>query len=290
MVEFVHLRVHSAYSLAEGAIKVKSLPQLCEQFDQPAIAITDTNNLFGALESAMLCASSGIQPIIGCELSVQFSNTIGSLVLLVASEIGYTNLLDIVSYLYLGSPCEHEKPYIPFEYLESRSQGLIALTGGIDGVWGQLLAKQLNVSHEENEDINESDDFLNKLKAYFPDCLYVEIQRHGTSAEQELEEIFIEKAYTHNLPLVATNNVYFPDFSYFEAHDALLCIASSTYVAQDDRRRVTPHHYFKSSTEMQELFKDLPEAIQNTVNIAKAFLVTNVLKLKDFFFLKIVLM
>ena len=157
MVGFVHLRVHSAYSLAEGAIKVKSLPQLCEQSDQPAIAITDTNNLFGALESAMLCASSGIQPIIGCELSVQFSNTIGSLVLLVASEIGYTNLLDIVSYLYLGSPCEHEKPYIPFEYLESRSQGLIALTGGIEGIWGQLLAKQLNANQEENEDINESD-------------------------------------------------------------------------------------------------------------------------------------
>jgi len=269
MAGFVHLRVHSAYSLAEGAIKVKSLPQLCQQFDQPAIAITDSNNLFGALESAMLCANSGIQPIIGCELSVQFAEITGPLVLLVASESGYYNLLDIVSYLYLGSPCEHEKPYVPFEYLKSRTNGLIALTGGVDSVWGQLLAKQLNANQGENENINESDDFLNKLKAYFPDCLYVEIQRHGTAAEQELEEIFIEKAYTHNLPLVATNNVYFPDFSYFEAHDALLCIASSTYVAQDDRRRVTHHHYFKSSAEMQELFKDLPEAIQNTVNIAK---------------------
>ena len=273
MAGFVHLRVHSAYSLAEGAIKVKSLPQLCQQFDQPAIAITDSNNLFGALESAMLCANSGIQPIIGCELSVQFAEITGPLVLLVASESGYYNLLDIVSYLYLGSPCEHEKPYVPFEYLKSRTNGLIALTGGVDSVWGQLLAKDLSpdASENKNEDVNvnEADSFLDQLKTHFSDGLYVEIQRHGTAAEQELEEIFIEKAYTHNLPLVATNNVYFPDFSYFEAHDALLCIASSTYVAQDDRRRVTHHHYFKSSAEMQELFKDLPEAIQNTVNIAK---------------------
>jgi DNA polymerase-3 subunit alpha len=267
MANFVHLRVHSAYSLAEGAIKVKALPQLCQQHNQPAIAITDTNNLFGALESALLCTSSGIQPIIGCELSVQFVDTTGPLVLLVASAQGYTNLLDIVSYLYLGAPSEQGKPYVPFEYLESRAEGLIALTGGVEGIWGQLEAKNLNA--EEKDKTHEADIFLNRLKESFPDHLYVEIQRHGTLAEQELEDIFIEKAYTHTLPLVATNNVYFPDPSYFEAHDALLCIASGSYVVQDDRRRVTPHHYFKSPAEMTELFKDIPEAIQNTIHIAK---------------------
>lgn len=266
MANFVHLRVHSAYSLAEGAIKVKVLPQLCQQNNQPAIAITDTNNLFGALESALLCAGSGVQPIIGCELNIKFSQTTGPLVLLVVSAQGYANLLDIVSYLYLDASSEQGKPYVPFEYLESRNQGLIALTGGVEGIWGQLELQKLNSSEKEK---SEADVFLNKLKESFPDHLYVEIQRHGILAEQELEDIFIEKAYAHNLPLVATNNVYFPDSSYFEAHDALLCIASGTYIVQDDRRRVTPHHYFKSSTEMAELFKDLPEAIYNTVHIAK---------------------
>ena len=259
MAEFIHLHVHTAYSLAEGAIKVKSLPQLCKQFEQPAIAITDTNNLFGALEIASLCASSGIQPIIGCALNVRFSETDGTLLLLVASEQGYLNLLDIVSYLYLGAPSENGKAYIPAEYLQGRTEGLIALTGGVEGLWAQLLIKNSE----------EAEYFLDLLKISFSNHLYIEIQRHGTPLEQELEETLIEKAYLHNLPLVATNNVYFSDASYYEAHDALLCIASSTYVAQDDRRRVTPHHYFKSSHEMQELFKDLPEAIHNTVAISK---------------------
>lgn len=271
MAEFIHLRVHSAYSLAEGAIKVQSLPKLCQQFNQPAVAITDTNNLFGALEIAMLCASSGIQPIIGCELNIKFADITGPLVLLVTSAEGYANLLEIVSFLYLGTTSKQENLYLPFEHLESRTKGLIALTGGIEGVWGQFLEKErknTNIQKEQERE-NKAENFLKQLKTYFPDTLYVEIQRHGTSAEQELEDVFIEKAYEHNLPLVATNNVYFSDSSYFEAHDALLCIASSSYVAQDDRRRVTPHHYFKNSTEMKDLFKDLPEAIQNTINIAK---------------------
>ncbi len=256
---FVHLRVHSAYSLAEGAIKLELIPKLCHQFNQPAIAITDTNNLFGALESATLCAKSGIQPIIGCEITVQFEEITGAIVLLVASSTGYANLLNIVSYLYLGAPNDHGKPYLPFEYLNEKTDGLIVLTGGFDGLWSLLL----------NNNPELADNFLKQLKNLFPNSVYIEIQRHGELAEQEQEDIFLEKAYELDLPLVATNNVYFPDQSYFEAHDALLCIASSSYVVQDDRRKVTPHHYFKSSEEMAELFKDIPEAIQNTIQIAK---------------------
>jgi DNA polymerase-3 subunit alpha len=259
MVGFVHLRVHSAYSLAEGAIKLELIPKLCHQFNQPAVAITDSNNLFGALESAMLCAKSGIQPIIGCEVAVQFEEITGPLVLLVTSSTGYTNLLDLVSYLYLGAPNDHGKPYLPFEYLDGKTDGLIVLTGGFDGLWSRLL----------NNNPEFADTFLKQLKGLFPNSVYVEIQRHGELAEQDQEDIFLEKAYELDLPLVATNNAYFPDQSYFEAHDALLCIASSSYVVQDDRRRVTPHHYFKSTEEMAELFKDIPEAIQNTVQIAK---------------------
>lgn len=259
MVEFVHLRVHSAYSLAEGAIKIEQIPKLCQQFNQPAVAITDTNNLFGALEIASLCAKSGVQPIVGCEISIKYNEFIGPIVLLVASANGYANLLDIVSYLYLEAPHEHGKPYLPFEYLNNNTEGLLALTGGFGGIFAQLLRK----------DIEIADDFLNQLIRLFPSSLYIELQRHNNHGENELEDIFVEKAYAFNLPLVATNNAYFPDQSYFEAHDALLCIASSTYVVQDDRRKVTPHHYFKSTEEMVELFKDIPEALHNTVQIAK---------------------
>ena len=126
-------------------------------------------------------------------------------------------------------------------------------------MWSQLLSNDLELA----------DDFLNQVIELFPNSLYVEIQRHDELSAQEQEEIFLEKAYAFNLPLVATNNVYFPDSSYFEPHDALLCISSGNYVVQDDRRRVTRHHYFKSTEEMVELFKDIPEAIQNTVQIAK---------------------
>ena len=259
MVEFVHLRVHSAYSLAEGAIKIEQIPKLCQQFNQPAVAITDTNNLFGALEIASLCAKSGVQPIVGCEISIKYNEFIGPIVLLVTSANGYANLLDIVSYLYLEAPHEHGKPYLPFEYLNNNTEGLLALTGGFGGLLAQLLSKNIEIA----------DDFLNQLISLFPSSLYVELQRHNNPGENELEDIFVEKAYTFNLPLVATNNAYFPDQRYFEAHDALLCIASGTYVVQDDRRKVTPHHYFKSTEEMVELFKDIPEAIHNTVQIAK---------------------
>jgi len=269
MAEFIHLRVHSAYSLAEGAIKIQSIPKLCQKFDQPAVAITDTNNLFGALEIAMLCASSGIQPITGCELNIKINNITGPLVLLVASKEGYKNLLDLVSFLYLNPTPNHDSLCVPFDYLKDRTKGLIALTGGVEGVWGQLLSISLQNDAKDQKVTDEANDFLIQLKTIFADSLYIELQRHGTNNEQVLESTFIEKAYEHNIPLVATNNAYFSDPSYFEAHDALLCIANSTYVTQDDRRKVTPHHYFKSSDEMVALFKDLPEAIQNTVAIAK---------------------
>lgn len=270
MADFIHLRVHSAYSLAEGAIKIQALPKLCQKFNQPAIAITDTNNLFGALETAILCASSGIQPITGCEIHIEFNNIIGPLVLLVTSQEGYKNLLNIVSFLYLNSTSKQQDSlYLPFDYLKGRTKGLIALTGSTEGIWGQLLINQQSKDSSSLPAKDEAEEFLIQLKTLFENSLYVEIQRHGTHQEQILENLFIEKAYEHNLPIVATNNVYFPDPSYFEAHDALLCIASSSYVAQDDRRKVTHHHYFKSSEEMLELFKDLPEATQNTVTIAK---------------------
>lgn len=208
----------------------------------------------------MHCASHGVQPIIGCELKVFYKDTIGSLVLLAKSEAGYKNLLQHVSNLYLENNHQNGVLCINLEALADKTDGLIALTGFNDGVWGKLISQELL------EDANET---IIKLNELFKDNLYIEIQRHGSQEEQIIEPIMVKAAMEHNIPLVATNNAFFIDSSYFEAHDALLCIASGQYVLQDDRKKLTHHHFLKSSKDMIELFKDMPEAIINTINIAK---------------------
>jgi DNA polymerase-3 subunit alpha len=265
---FIHLRVHTAYSLAEGAIKLKDLAKRCRELDMPAVAITDTANLFGALEFSIGCAESGIQPIIGCQINLRRSSSSSSnlkplepdqLILIVRNEEGYRNLLHLVSDSYLRDHAG-ELPQISLEDLKIRSAGLIALTGGPAGPVGRLIAANQRAAAE---------DILKSLKEIFPDSLYVELMRHGTLIEEQVEPTLIELAYEYDIPLVATNEVFFNEPEMYEAHDALLCIAEGRYLNQDDRRRVTSHHYLKSPAEMVELFADLPEAIHNTVVIAK---------------------
>ncbi len=274
--DFIHLRVHSAYSLAEGAIRIPDLIARCQKANMPAVAVTDSCNLFGALEFAMAASSAGIQPIIGCQLAVErpaefaggatrgFGGA-GSvmpndlLVLLVQDESGYQNLLKLVSTAFLETP-PGDKPRIEFAALAGRCDGLIALTGGPDGAIGRLLA-------EGQTDAAEA--LLNILKGYFPGRLYVELMRHGMQNEDEIEGALIDLAYRHDLPLVATNDCYFGDPDMHEAHDALMCIADSVRIADVNRRRLTPEHGFRSAEEMRALFADLPEAVDNTLVIAQ---------------------
>lgn len=269
MTAFVHLRVHTAYSLAEGAIKIKELAKLCQEMRMPAVAITDTANLFGALEFSICCAENGIQPIIGCQIYLQpnqKSPTISTtqrepdqLILIVKTEEGYRNLLHLVSNTFLGGN-SGELPQVHLNELKQRCDGLIALTGGPRGSIGRLIAEGQKPAAEE---------FLKELHDIFKDNLYMEIMRHGQAIEDQIEPTLIDLAYQYNIPLVATNEAFFDKPEMYEAHDALLCIAEGRYLNEDDRRRVTPHHYFKSSQEMEELFSDLPEAIQNTMVIAQ---------------------
>jgi DNA polymerase-3 subunit alpha len=258
---FIHLRLHSAYSLAEGAIHTKSIAKLCQNHQMPAVGITDTGNLFGALEIAMACADDGIQPIIGCQMQLLFDdkNPICPIVLLVQNEQGYKNLLKLVSLSYLRQQDLHE-PHITLSELEERNQGLILLTGGHLGPLGNLLT-----THGKDETL----ELLKTFQKIFSDRLYIELMRHGLFEQKRIEPQFLELALEHNIPIVATNDVFFDKPSMHEAHDALLCIAEGSYISQDSRRRVTPHHYFKSSEEMIKLFADLPEAIQNTAMIAQ---------------------
>ncbi len=262
---FIHLRVHTAYSLLEGALKIPKLVQLVKKYDMPAVAITDTDNMFGALEFSQACAKEGIQPIVGVQIKIKMTDqgedrhTLPSLILLAQNEMGYQNLLKLMSHAYndMVSPFP---PHITFENLKTHSAGLICLSGGVRGPLGQaILANKFQ----------EAETFTHLFKDIFGNRFYMEIMRHGQEEERKTEEDFLKLAYDHHIPLVATNEAFFDTASMYEAHDALLCIAEGRYVFEDDRRRVTPQHYFKSAKEMESLFEDLPEAIHNTALIAE---------------------
>ncbi len=266
--QFIHLHLHSAYSLSEGAIRVEKLGALCRDAGMPAVAVTDTNNLFGALEVSTSLASAGVQPIIGLhqafagadfDLPIARGERQPSLVLLAQNDAGYRNLLKLTSAAFLQSAVE-DGTCAALSWLDDWAEGLICLTGGYDGPIDRLL---------RNGREAEARAALEALAARFPDRLYVELQRHRERAGESVEGALLDLAYDLELPIVATNEPFFPSPDDYDAHDALLCVADSAYVHQDDRRKATPDHYFKSPAEMAALFADLPEAIENTVEIAQ---------------------
>ncbi len=268
---FVHLRTHTAYSLSEGALQIKALAGLAKEAKMPAVAITDTGNLFGALEFSDAMWDKGIQPIIGCTLRVDLAEQkegglrqtgglrrIPSLAFLAKNEQGYHNLMKLSSRAYLSSP-ENAETHVTWEYICQHADGLICLTGGPEGpVNDALLAGQGTLAAEHVE----------RLKSLFGDRLYIELQRHGTAAEREAEQGLIDLAYRLEVPLVATNEPYFAKADDYAAHDALICIAEGEVLITEERRRLTPEHYFKSQQEMAALFADIPEAVENTIEIA----------------------
>ncbi len=270
---FIHLRTHTEYSLLEGAVPVKKLVKLCAAQGMPAVAVTDTNNLFAALEFSVTASGAGVQPIIGCQVAVDYDpaqpgerpRPPAPVVLLAQSEQGYMNLMKLNSCLYLDAG--GQLPAVTVDELAQYSAGLICLTGGPDGPVGRQLQAGQTAKAQA---------LMERLAGIYPNRLYVELQRHPgeggqtTNGERATEQSFVEMAYAMDLPLVATNDVYFPKPEMYEAHDALICIAEGAYVDQQEpRRRLTPQHYFKTAEEMIALFADLPEAIENTVEIAR---------------------
>ena len=267
---FVHLHVHSAYSLLKGSIKIQKLGELAKADRQPALALTDTDNMFGALEFSDKMAGYGVQPIIGCELAVDFGdqdpnarNGVGAapsrIVLLAARERGYRSLMRLNSRAFLETPV-HQAPHINFEWLQGEADDLIALTGGPDGpISLALSADQAALASLR----------CDRLATLFGDRLYIELQRHGIEKERRVEAGLIDLAYAKGLPLVATNEPYFATADDYEAHDALLCIAGGRVIAETERDQLTPDHRFKTRAEMAVLFADVPEALASTVEIAE---------------------
>src|SRR3954470_20060566 len=267
---FVHLHVHSAYSLLKGSIKIQKLGELAKADRQPALALTDTDNMFGALEFSDKMAGYGIQPIIGCELAVDFGdqdpaarNALAAvpsrIVLLAARERGYRSLMRLNSRAFLETPV-HQSPHIKFEWLEGDADDIVALTGGPDGP----ISAALGAGNAELAAVR-----CERLAEMFGDRLYVELQRHGMDRERRVGGGLIDLAYAKGLPLVAANEPYFAGNDDYEAHDALLCIAGGRLIAETDRDQLTPNHRFKTRAEMAVLFADIPEALASTVEIAE---------------------
>jgi len=288
---FIHLRVRSAYSVAEGAVRVtedaadkeagyvpvrKDLIELCSANKMPAVALTDTGNLFGAMEFAKAAVGKGIQPIIGVHVFVPAFSAENTkkhasykLVLLVQNEKGYKNLSALITKSFTDK--KRAFPFVTYEELAEKSEGLIALSAGLDGEIASLL-----LMNKKEEALRAAE----KLSQIFPERFYIELNRHVNEEEAgEKEEIYIKErnieqglidaAYLLDIPLVATNDVYFGEADMYEAHDALLCISEKTTIADENRRKVTKEHYFKSAKQMRKLFKDIPEACNNTVVIAQ---------------------
>jgi DNA polymerase-3 subunit alpha len=270
VADYIHLKVRSAYSLTEGANKVDAVVSLAKAEAMPAVAVTDRNNLFGALEFSQYASKAGIQPIVGCDLGIRREEegglataskmpAIDWLTLLVQSEQGYLNLMRLVSRAHLEFKTGPVSA-LHLRDLEGATEGLLALTGsGGSGVGRLLAAGQIPAASH----------MLERLQAMFDGRLYLELQRHGEETERRIEEPLLDLAYDRSLPIVATNDVHFPKASMYEAHDVLLCIEQGAHIEDPNRRRLTPEHYFKSAAEMRKLFEDLPEACDNTLVIAR---------------------
>ena len=280
-MSFVHLHTYTAYSLLESAVRIERLAEFCRTHKSPAIAITDRGNLFGALEFSEALAKEGVQPIIGVTLPVhpdpsqdgaQATTTyrLPHILLLAKDEPGYQNLMKVVSKIHLqpralvnennsNSPSIHE-PHARLDALQGRTEGLICLTGGNEGLLEHYLVQGQDARAKET---------LVKLKEMFPGRLYVELQRHNLEHERLSEARQIALAYELELPLVATNAARFHERGDFPAYEVLCCIEQGVRLEQPDRRRSTEEHYLKPPEEMHTLFADIPEALDNSIEIAR---------------------
>src|ERR1700722_20028412 len=261
--DFVHLRVHSAFSLSEGAIKVEKIPALARDAGMPAVAITDTGNLFGALEFSQACVAKGIQPIIGCQIALARTDNVrlppDPLVLLARDAAGLANLQRLSSIGFLDTD-PSLKPSLSLDVIQTHAEGLFLLTGGTTGPITRLLAEGQKP---------EAERLLAAFAEAFPGHAIVELHRHRLAIEQAIEPGLIALADAMGLPLVATNDCMFATQSMHDAHDALLCIAEGRLLSEPERRRVTAEHWFKPAPVMRALFADLPDACDNTIAIAR---------------------
>ena len=254
--KFNHLKIHTQYSICEGAIKIDSLKDFSKENRIRSIAICDTSNLCGALEFAEKISKIGTQPIIGTQIHFKYKDTLGLLPIYALSEIGYKRIIELSSMSFLNND-DLSEPHVNFEELLNKNDDIAIFSGTVFGLFGTLF---------EKGKFSEIKELYSKLKLNFGDRFYLEIQRHGDSNELGFEKFNLNKSLELEIPIIATNEVFYIDKNMYEAHDALICIKNKTYVSEKDRLKLTNQHYLKGDTEMSELFSDLPEALENNYN------------------------
>ena len=253
---FNHLKVHSQYSICEGAVKIDDLNELSKKNKFKSIGLCDTSNLCGALEFAEKLSKSGTQPIIGTQINFKHDDTIGLLPLFALNETGYKRIIELSSLSFLTND-ELNDPHLNIEELFKKSDGVCLFSGSIFGLIGKLFDKGK---------FSEITELYSKFKSVYEDRFYIEIQRHGDLNELSFEKFNLKKSFDQEIPLIATNEVFYITKDMHEAHDALTCIKNKTYVNEKNRIKFSDQHYLKNNSEMTELFSDLPEALENNYN------------------------
>jgi len=253
---FNHLKIHTQYSICEGAIKIDDLQDFSKSNKIQSLALCDTSNLCGALEFAEKISKAGTQPIIGTQINFKYADTIGLLPLFALNEEGYKRIIKLSSLSYLEND-ELSDPHIDFEELLEDNEGVALFSGTIFGLFGNLFDKGK---------FTEIHDLYRKIKSNYNDRFYLEIQRHKDQNELGFEKFNLKKSLELEIPIIATHEVFYIDKDMHEAHDALICIGNKTYVNEKNRIKLSDQHYFKTNSEMTELFSDLPEALENNYN------------------------
>ena len=258
---FTNFKIHTQYSICEGAIKIADLAKYCKENKIQSIGLSDSFNLCGALEFSEEISKAGTQPIIGSQINFKFYDSIGKIPIFSKTEKGFRNLTKLSSKSYL----EVEEGIIAhclIDDLIKNSDDLIILSGGIDSLFSELIKKS---------NIKQLEEIVLKLKETFLDRFYFEIQRHGDLGEKNIENTFINLSKKFQVPLIASQEVFYIEKDMHEAHDALLCIGEKTYIEEKNRKKFNDQHYIKSSDEIEKLYKDLPEALENNYNFPFRF-------------------
>ncbi len=259
--QFCNFKIHTQYSICEGALKIDDLASICKKNKFQSIGICDSYNLCGALEFSDKISKVGTQPIIGTQINFKLDNIIGKLPLFATSLVGYKNLVKISSKSYLESE-QTKDPHCKVEDLKNFSEDLIILTGGLHDFFG-ILFKLNKINLIKNTLIN--------LKSIFRNRLYIEIQRHHEDGEKEFENFLLKLSREMDLPIIASQEVYYISKDMHEAHDALICIGNKEFVDDSKRVRFSDHHYLKENIDLKKLFNDLPEALENNYNFPLRF-------------------
>ena len=258
---FNNFKIHTQYSICEGAIKIDDLANLCKEKKIPSVGICDSYNLCGALEFAEKVSKSGTQPIIGTQINFSIENSMGKLPIFATNSTGYKNLIKLSSKSYLDSD-EKIDAHCKIHELKNNNDGLLLLSGNHHGFFGKLF--KLNK-------LKQIQEITAELKNIFNDRFYLEIQRHNETGEENYENFIIKLSGINQIPLIATQEIFYIKKDMYEAHDALICIGQKNFVDNPNRLKFSDQHFIKSNEDIQTLFKDIPEALENNYNFPFRF-------------------